>query len=147
MKIIVNDPYVTVGDREIEQTELSQLLARSDIVSVHVAYTPETHCLINSKRLESMKNGSLLINTSRGEVIDQAALVKMLGLNRIAGAALDVLSEENNGGRHAIVESELYKYALNNRNLLITPHIGGATYESMEKTEIFIAERIRNFLS
>ena len=91
-----------------------------------------------------MKQGTLLINTSRGALIDECALLEALLSNRIGGAALDVLGDEvslGQTGSHPLIE-----YARDHKNLLITPHIGGATHESMEKTEIFMAEKLRTFV-
>jgi D-3-phosphoglycerate dehydrogenase len=87
-----------------------------------------------------MKPGSWLINTSRGEVLDEQALLRSLERRQLAGAALDVLTDE--GGDALDRNHPLLVYARNNPNLLITPHLGGCTCESMEKTEVFLAQKL-----
>ena len=86
-----------------------------------------------------MKPGAYFINTSRGELIDEGALLERLASGSIAGAALDVLSNEDSSGMagHPLVE-----YARRHNNLIITPHIGGCTVESMGKTERFMAQEL-----
>ena len=90
-----------------------------------------------------MKPGSWFINTSRGELVDEAALLQALEGGRIAGAALDVLSDERSSGMSG---NALVAYARSHGNLLITPHIAGCTLESMQKTEDFLADRLAAFL-
>jgi D-3-phosphoglycerate dehydrogenase len=86
-----------------------------------------------------MRCGSYLVNTSRGELVDESALVDSLRGGRLSGAALDVLcGEQSSGmGHHPLV-----LYARQHGNLLITPHIGGCTTESMAKTELFLAKKL-----
>ena len=85
----------------------------------------------------------LLVNTSRGQLIDEGALVAALEDGHMAGAALDVIDNERDRGQRT--GSPLLAYARAHDNLLITPHIAGATYESMVKTEVFMARKLRNF--
>jgi D-3-phosphoglycerate dehydrogenase len=94
--------------------------------------------------LALLPEGAVIVNTSRGRIIDENALIDALEGKRLAGAALDVVSGERDKEYH--VQSELLDYAATHDNLLITPHIGGATYESMAKTEIFMAHKLKNFL-
>jgi D-3-phosphoglycerate dehydrogenase len=86
-----------------------------------------------------MKPGAWFINTSRGELIDEAALLQALESGRLAGAAVDVLCDERTDGMGA---HPLVAYARGHDRLLITPHIGGCTLESMAKTELFLAEKV-----
>ncbi len=132
MKIIIHDKN--------SKTKLNDVLKKSDIVSVHVAYEKSTHELINPLK---MKKGSILINTARGETVNEKNMLKALKSGHLAGAALDVLQSENKGN---LKKDPLIAYATKNSNLIITPHLGGATYESMEKTEIFMAEKLRKAL-
>jgi D-3-phosphoglycerate dehydrogenase len=117
---------------------LDELLAVSDLVSVHVTYGPSTVHLIGPAQLAAMKPGTILVNTSRGGVVDDAAVLEALRLGRLAGAALDVLDGEPAIG----ADHPLVAYARSHDNLLIVPHIGGNTWESFEKTEIFLAGRV-----
>jgi D-3-phosphoglycerate dehydrogenase len=116
---------------------LTELLPDADVVSLHVSYDASTHHLISAPELAAMKRGAVLINTSRGGVIDDGALLSALGSGHLGGAALDVLEGEPKiDAGHPLVA-----YARTHDNLIITPHIGGSTYESIEKCELFIAER------
>ena len=116
------------------------------LLSIHVSFAADTCKLIDETVLRNVKSGCLVVNTARGEVLDEGALLAGLSSGRIGGAALDVLRFENAGGQAADDARALIVYAKAHENLLLTPHIGGATAESMEKTEIFIAEKIRAFL-
>ncbi|TWT82222.1 putative 2-hydroxyacid dehydrogenase [Planctomycetes bacterium CA13] len=101
----------------IRYCELGELLGESDFVSLHLAYSNETHHLINAARLSQMKPSAYLINTARGAVVDEKALVKALTQKTIAGAGLDVFEHE------PALEPELYEMD----NVVITPHLGSAT--------------------
>ena len=95
---------------------LDDLLRESDIVSIHVPHTPETEGLIDGRRLALLRDGATLVNTARGEVVDEEALVRELVNGRI-GAGLDVFADE------PLVPSELLALP----NVVLTPHIGSAT--------------------
>lgn len=117
---------------------LLELLSKSDLVSVHVSYDVSTHHLLTGPHFAAMKPGAFFINTSRGGVVDEAALLATLERGQLAGAAVDVLSGEPAiDGAHPVV-----RYAQKHSNLLVVPHIGGNTVESFEKTELFIAEKV-----
>jgi D-3-phosphoglycerate dehydrogenase len=128
----------------IEVVGREELLRLSDIVSVHVDLNPETEGFFGAKEFEQMKPGALFVNTARGELVDEPALLHALRSHRLAGAALDVLSGENpNGmGSHPLVA-----YAKDHDNLLITPHIGGCTKESMQMTELFLAQKLNDSMA
>lgn len=117
---------------------LEDLAAYSDIVSVHLSYTRLTHHLVNHTFFTAMKPGSFFINTSRGGIVDERALLKALRSGKLAGAAVDVVQDEYGN----LANNELIKYGKEGSNLLITPHIGGNTYESFEMTENFVAEKL-----
>lgn len=106
-----------------EYTMLDELLARSDFVSLHVSLNEQTYHLIREEQLKAMKDSAYLINTSRGKVVDEQALIKALKNGWIAGAALDVFEEE------PLIDSELLKLD----NVVLTPHIGSATIETRER--------------
>ena len=125
-------------------SSLDQLFENSDILSVHVPYNDTTHHLINKSNINKMSEASVLINTSRGEIINEMDLLNSLKECSISGAALDVLTNE-----HLLspkYPNPLIEYAKQRENLIITPHIGGATYESMHKTEIFMANKLSQWL-
>lgn len=124
---------------------LEQLLREADVISVHLPLTEETRRFLGPEQFSMMKDDAVVINTSRGEVLDEAALLSALERQGIGGAALDVLTGENLPG-HISAVHPLVAYARLNDNLLLSPHIAGSTRESMEKTAFFIAEKVRAFL-
>ena len=105
----------------------------------------ETRNLIDEPVLAAFPPTAFLINTARGEVIDEAALLSALKEKRIAGAALDVICGEQAGGNGS-VRSALLDYARENANLIVTPHIGGATVDAMAATEVFMARKLARYL-
>lgn len=121
---------------------IEQLFSTVDILSVHVAYNNSTHHLVTTELLNKMKPTAMLINTARGGVIDSEALVALLQDKKIAGAAVDVIEDEYN-----ITDNTLIAYAKQNDNLIITPHIGGNTYESFTKTELFLLSKLKKALT
>ena len=144
MKVITytKDPFVQVDEVSLVDS-LSTLLEKSDIISIHVPLDSTTRMMFMEKEFDSIKRGALLINTSRGEVIDEDSLMEAIQSGYLAGAALDVLN-----GEAALIQkrnSKIIEFARNDDRLIITPHIGGATFESMEKTEIFMATKMANF--
>lgn len=139
MEVIAHDPFVAAAlarDLGVELVSLEELLGRSDFISLHVALTPETQNLLNRERLARCKRGVLLINTARGELVDEAALAEALGRGQVAGAALDVFSLEPPR------DSPLLKLP----NVIATPHIAGSTAEAQEEVGWRIAQQVRDFL-
>lgn len=143
MDVIVCDEQDQINLPEgARKKGLKELLQISDIVTIHINYNYENHGIFGEAELTNMKEGSLFINTSRGEVVDENALLKGLRNGHLGGAALDVLCSENDPKE---ASDGLIAYAKENDNLIITPHIGGCTYESMEKTEIFMAQKLLGY--
>ncbi len=118
---------------------LQELFSVADVISVHVAYTPATRSLIGEAHFAQARPGCIVINTSRGGIIDQDALLAALEEGRVAGAALDVIDGEPHVGRN----HPLVVYARAHNTLLLTPHLGGNTSDSLAKAEGFIAEKAR----
>ncbi len=143
--MLVTDPKAASEsiDSKFEVATLDRLLESSDLVTLHVNLHETTRGFFGGGEISRMKPGAWFINTSRGELIDEAALLDALRSARIAGAAIDVLSSENSAGmeHHPMVQ-----YSREHANLLITPHIAGCTVESTEKTENFLAERVVAFV-
>ena len=123
---------------------LNKLLKWSEVVSLHIPLNADTHQLVGETELALLPQNAVLINTSRGQLIDEKALVRALDSGHLGGAALDVIANERDTTQRK--QSPLFAYANQHDNLLITPHIGGATYESMAKTEVFMAQKLVDFL-
>lgn len=135
------DPEKQMSGIEIKSS-MTELFSGSDIVSVHVPLNTDTIALIGEKELSLMHLG-YLINTARGAVLDEVALVQALENGNLAGAAVDVVDHERELMDH---QSLLISYAKQHQNLIITPHIGGASFDSMAATEIFMAKKTKSFL-
>jgi D-3-phosphoglycerate dehydrogenase len=112
-----SDFYISHG---VVPVPLDQLLRESDIISIHVPYTKQTHLMLNVENMNLMKREALLINAARGKIVDETQLKHMLKNNKLAGAAFDVFGEE------PCTDQEL----LNLPNFQATPHIGGSTIEA-----------------
>ncbi|WP_025689710.1 hydroxyacid dehydrogenase [Paenibacillus zanthoxyli] len=125
MNVLGCDPRLKDGgdaaNTEIIPADLSRVLAESDYVSLHVPLLPSTRCLIDASALNRMKPSAVLINTSRGAVVDEDALYEALAANRLAGAVLDVLSHEPPPEDHPLLALP---------SCTVTPHIAGLTRES-----------------
>ena len=121
----------------VKLNSIESLFENNDIVSLHIPLNEKTIGIINKDLLQKMKVNSILVNTSRGAIINEIDLLEVLKFKSIKGAALDVLEGEPN-----IQNSDLVKYSKTNSNLIITPHIGGNTYESFAKTEKFLADKL-----
>jgi glycerate dehydrogenase len=118
--------------------DLDTLFRDSDVISLHCPLTAQTRHLVNRQRLASMKTTAYLINTSRGALIDEPALAEALNAGRIAGAGLDVLSEEPPPADHPLLRA---------RNCTITPHVAWATREARQRLLDTAVENVRAFLA
>ena len=145
MKVAAYDPYATEWVDGVERVaKLHDLLRRGNVISLHLPLNGETQQLIGDSELTSLPSGSILVNTSRGELLDEMVLVRALETGHLAGAALDVIQHERNPDK--LFSSPLLSYARTHDNLLITPHVAGATHESMSRTEVFMAGKLVAFL-
>ena len=145
-KVIVYDiKKIASKQKDIVIAEtIDELLQNSDILSIHIPFNKSTANLIDKSKIDKMKKTSIIINTSRGEINNEVDLLSALELSQISGAALDVLANEHIS---PIKQSHpLIEYAKTHKNLIITPHIGGATYESMHKTEVFMAKKLSEWI-
>lgn len=135
----------TRPDEEVEPADgvaivpLTTLLEQSDVVTLHVDLRPDTTGMFGAEQFRAMKPGAWFINTARGELVDEAALLGALETGRLAGAALDVVSGSIGAD---VSQRPLLRYAALSDRLLITPHIGGYTFESLAATELFLADRL-----
>jgi glyoxylate reductase len=115
---------------------LDELLTRSDVVSLHLPLSEETRYLIDGAALARMKPGAVLVNTSRGPIVDEAALVEAVAEGRIAGAALDVFEHE----------PEVHPGLLGLENVVLVPHLGSATHETREAMGMLCVDALRAVL-
>jgi glycerate dehydrogenase len=124
-----------------QRISVEQLLRQSDIITLHCPLTPQTKNLINEESLSWMKPTAFLINTARGALIDEAALIRALREKRLAAAALDVISREPPPADHSIIQA-----AGKLDNLLVTPHTAWSARESRERLLGEVEENIRSFV-
>ena len=139
MKVVAYDPYL--GEEKalqmgVEKVELDEFLARSDFITLHVPLTDQTRDILSRENLAKTKKGVRIVNCARGGLVDEEALAELLQSGHIAGAALDVFSEE------PAKENALF----NLPNVVCTPHLGAATTEAQENVALQVAEQISNYL-
>jgi phosphoglycerate dehydrogenase-like enzyme len=139
-RVLACDPIVSPGEMRgvgAEPVDLEEIIGSADFVTLHVPDTEVTYRMVDAKFLARMKGDAFLINTSGGAVVDAEALAEALAAGRIAGAALDVFEG------HPLPQSSPLMQA---PNLLMTPHIGGATAETVERHSRMISEEIERFI-
>jgi D-3-phosphoglycerate dehydrogenase len=139
MKVLVFDPWVEnarIDGEGIRACALAELLARSDFVSLHARDSLENADLFNRDRFQAMRRGAYFVNTARETLVDEDALCDALLSGHLAGAALDVIRPHPGGGPHPLAALE---------NVILTPHIGGATHETLQRGARMVAEEIRRF--
>ena len=125
----------------IERVDLDRLLIESDVISIHLPLTNETQKYIDDKKISKMKAGAILINTSRGEILDEFAASQALESGRLYGVGVDVLSGEVSEN-FDLLSSPLVSAANNGLNVVITPHIGGWAENAVMKTRDLVAEAL-----
>jgi D-3-phosphoglycerate dehydrogenase / 2-oxoglutarate reductase len=146
MRVLATDIADVPMPSGVERVSLDQLLVRSDVVSLHADMRPSNLHMLSTCEFERMKPGALLVNTARGELIDEVALLSALTSGRLGGAALDVLDREAARDDAWLDEHPLHQFARKSDRLLITPHIGGATHDAMLLAEVFMARKLAEFL-
>ena len=135
MKTYIYDPYLGYNN-------LSELLMFSDVISLNVHVTDETREMINKKFLMNMRKGSYLINTSRGELVDELSIIKSIKAGHLSGYGTDVIKDEF-GDRS---NSELVEFSKKNSNVIITPHVGGMTWEGQTKAYKWAISKFKNIV-
>jgi D-3-phosphoglycerate dehydrogenase len=138
MDVVGCDPFLQTFPDTIRKAALAEVFSQSDFVSIHVHLSPETTGLVTKALIQSMKPGAFLINTSRGAIVDEQALLAGLESGRLGGAGLDVLEGEPDTANHPLV-----RYAQSHDNLLITPHIGGFSPDAVRVVCAHAAGKIR----
>jgi (S)-sulfolactate dehydrogenase len=143
MKVIAADAMIPADspvwrDNGVAPRELDALLAESDAVTLHIPLTTETRHLIDAARIGRMKPGAVLVNSARGGVVDEAALVAALRAGRLGGAALDVFEHEPVPAGSPLAGVP---------NLVLTPHVAGVTRESNARVSSMVAEKVAEALT
>jgi D-3-phosphoglycerate dehydrogenase len=135
IKVITSDPYISgevLARAGVQRVDFTELVKVSDYISIHTPLAPETHHLFNAEVFRAMKPTAYLINTARGPIVDEDALARALDLGQLAGAALDVLSQE------PPTESRLF----GRDNLILTPHMSFYSVESLVELQTKAAEEV-----
>ncbi len=142
MRVLAFDPYQKAFPGHVTPGPLELLVEQSDFLSIHVPLNEETSGLLSRSLIERCKPGMVLVNTSRGAVLDETALLEALESGRISAAGLDVLTGEPDTGTHPLVQ-----YARTHENLLITPHCGGFSPDAVRIVCAHAAKKIKEVLS
>jgi len=143
VKLLVTDPYERINERitTARGVPLSELLERSDVVFLHTHVTDETRGMVDDEFLSQMKQGSYLVNTARGELVDEGSIIKSIKQGHLKGYGTDVIKDEF-GNIH---NSKLVEFSINpNNNVVITPHIGGMTIEGQTKAYIWAVSKFKD---
>lgn len=127
VNILVNDPYV--GTFDYEEVKIKELQENSDVVFLHLHANKETRNMVDREFLSNMKKGAILINTSRGELVDEKEIIKSITDEHLGGYGTDVVRDEFGN----ISDSKLVEFSKENNNVIITPHVGGMTWEGQTK--------------
>lgn len=122
----------------IAKVSLRELLGRSDVISLNIPYTPETHHMLSRKEFAAMKDGVFIVNTARGRIIDQKALVETLRSGKVAGAGLDVFEEEPLDPSSPLASMD---------NVVLTPHLAVSSDEAMMRIAVQVAEGVLKVLN
>ena len=128
----------------VTQVGYDELLQQSDVLSIHIHLNEENRGFVDKKSIAKMKKGAVLINTSRGAIVDEKALLEALESGHLSAAGTDVIDGEWQDNLHA---HPMIAYARSHENLVITPHIGGVTYESQEMAYLAAAEKLRDYFA
>ncbi|MEI7745016.1 MAG: NAD(P)-dependent oxidoreductase [Chloroflexota bacterium] len=139
MQVVVFDPYVdpaTVHGTGASLVGLDELLATSDVVSLHARLTPESRGLLDAARFAAMKPGALLVNTARAELLDEDALLAALASGHLGGAALDIAQPSPTGGPRPLLDTP---------NVIILNHIGGSSFETLRRGGELAAAEIERY--
>jgi len=142
LKCLAYDPMLTQSSIDLDGftvplLPLDQVLSSSDVITLHLPFLPETKNLFNASTLDQMKPGACLINTARGGIVDEKALVERLRSGHLSGAAIDVFEGE---------PAKDLTHFEGIENLILTPHIAGVTHESNERVSQMIADEVNRFL-
>ncbi len=142
MRVVATDPYLPSGNeswRLAQATKIDDLLAGSDVVTIHCPLTPETRGMISTPQLQRMRKGAILINSARGGIVDEAACAAALRSGHLGGAALDVFDDEP-------IRAEAGKLFAGLNNVILTPHISGVTAEANHRVSHMTVDAVARVL-
>jgi D-3-phosphoglycerate dehydrogenase / 2-oxoglutarate reductase len=144
VEVLCYDILPNVGDENAKQVSLQELQQKADVLSLHIPWTPETDKMVNSEFINQFAKSFWLINTARGKSVVSADLVSALQSGKILGAGLDVLEYEKLSFETLFEgnKPEAFEYLLQAKNVLLTPHIAGWTFESKEKLAQVVVNKI-----
>lgn len=148
VKVLCHDILENVSDENATQVSLQELQKQADVLSLHLPWTPQTDKMVNTEFINSFTKPFWFINTSRGNNVVTADLVKALQSGKILGAGLDVLEYEKLSFENLFIDTEkpaAFQYLLDSENVLLTPHIAGWTFESHQKLAQTIVDKIKNY--
>ena len=148
VNVLCYDIQENVGNQYATQVSLEKLQSEADVLSLHIPWTPETDCMVNTMFINSFTKPFWFINTSRGKNVVTADVVEALITGKILGAALDVLEYEKLSFENLFIDTEkpaAFRYLLEAENVLLTPHIAGWTHESHEKLAQTIVNKIISY--
>jgi len=143
MRVAATDPYLPAGNeswRLAQAKPLDELLATSDVISIHCPLTPETRGMIGAAQMARMRKGTILINSARGGIVDEAACAAALRSGHLGGAALDVFDDEP-------IRAEAGKLFTGLNNVILTPHISGVTAEANHRVSYMTVDAVARVLS
>lgn len=146
VEVLCHDILENVGDTNAKQVSLEALQQKSDVLSLHIPWTPETDKMVNAQFINSFSKAFWFINTARGKNVVTTDLVAALETGKILGAGLDVLEYEKLSFENLFQEDDIpqaFQYLLEARNVIMTPHIAGWTFESHEKLAQVIVDKIK----
>ena len=139
--VIAFDPYTEPGDLAadgVRSVDFDELLISSDVVSLHARYTPDTHHLLDEAALRKLKPGAILVNAARGGLLDYGPLPALLEQGRLGGVAVDVYDVEPPPVTHPLLQAP---------NVVLTPHLAGATQQTADRAAAIVARDVADFLA
>ncbi len=153
--VLAYDPFQSVewaAENQVIYSSLDDVLAQSDILSLHLPLTKDTHHLLNGRSLAQMKRGAYLVNTSRGKLVDTTALIEVLKNGHLGGVALDVYEEEEgiffeDHSEHGLLEDDELSRLLSFPNVLVTSHQAFLTKEALDEIARVTVTNLRHHLS
>ncbi len=141
MRVLVNDVKEIITDgKKIKNSSKKEICTKADVIVIAANANNESKAIINKSDIKAMNKNTVVINASRGSLLDEYALLQALKNSKIKGAALDVLAGEIKPSE--LMKCDLLNYAKKNNNLIITPHLGGSTFEAMDLTAKYLINEL-----